>query len=55
MIKDKAYRMYITDSIYYYGQGKAIGMRYEDMFKPTDTRSAEEIAVDVIKKAGLRV
>ena len=53
--RDEAYRLYITDSIYYRGQNKALTIRYEDLFKPQDTRSGDEIAADIIKRMELKV
>lgn len=50
--------MYITDSIYYHGQNKCITMRYADVIdtnRKVDERTADEIALDVIKNCGLVV
>ena len=53
-MKEKAYRVYVTDSL------KAIigaNSRYMDWvsLKPVDNRTGAEIAAEVIKKAGLKV
>lgn len=55
--REKAYRIYVTDSLHMQGQNKYLAYRYKDAIKPhkIDRRSAEEIAADVIKKAGLKV
>lgn len=60
--EDKAYRVYITDALKVltgntanYAGGSVMSGRYADLWKPADTRSAEEVAADVIKKAGLVV
>lgn len=43
--------------LYYSAQNKTLTKRYEEIINPPkiDTRSADEIAADVIKKAGLRI
>ena len=53
--RDKAYRVYITDTLYYQSQNKHLTQRYIDVITPKkiDTRSADEIAADIIKRAGL--
>lgn len=62
--KQEAYRVYITDALRAisentakYAGGKYIQARYADMIKPKpkDIRSGNEIAADVIKKAGLKL
>ena len=56
--RDAAYRVYITDSLYYTGQGKCLTMRYTDVIdtsRKEDNRTADEIALDVIQKCGLVV
>lgn len=54
---DQAYRIYITDSLYANGQGKALTARYYDLIHPKeiDPRSGDEIALDVINRLGLKV
>lgn len=57
--RDAAYRVYVTDSLYYSGQGKCLTMKYTDVIdtsrKKEDKRTADEIALDVITKCGLVV
>ena len=58
--EEKRYRTYIADVLMHmcnniagaFG-GNTITTRYVDLDKPVDTRSGDEIAVDVIKRAGL--
>ena len=62
--RDEAYRIYITDSLklitentaHFVEGGQYITKRWIEVVenKPTDNRSGEEIAMDVIKRAGLR-
>ena len=58
--RDAAYYIYMTDSLYYSGQGKCLTMKYTDVIdtsrkKNEDKRTADEIAMDVIQKCGLVV
>lgn len=58
--RDAAYYIYVTDSLYYSGQGKCLTMKYTDVIdtsrkKHEDKRTADEIAYDVIQKCGLVV
>ena len=57
--KEMAYRIYVTDRLYVSSDGKRPiqQQRYCEWLgaKVTDTRSGEEIAADVILKAGLVV
>lgn len=55
--RDHAYRIYISDSLYLYGQNKRLLERYEDRIRPRkiDKRTPEQIAADVIRDAGLKV
>lgn len=49
-----AYRIYVTDSLFYMGQNMHPTTRFVDVLnKKQDNRSADEIAVDVIIGAGL--
>lgn len=53
-----AYKIYMSDSIYGYCQGKVLGERYFNLINKkvvVDNRSADDIALDVITKAGLVV
>lgn len=54
---DKAYRIFVTDALDYIPQNKYHTTRFADIvyFKNEDTRTGDEIALDVIKKAGLKV
>ena len=50
-----AYKIYISDTLYQYSQNQRLSMRYIDLLKTrVDTRSGDEIAIDVINAAGLR-
>ena len=45
--------MYVTDSIFYYNQNKALQERYYDLIHQThveDERSGDEIALDIITR-----
>lgn len=54
--KDEAYRIYVTDSMFYQSDNKRLNTRYYDLInKKIETRSANEIISDVIEKAGLKV
>ena len=57
MEEERSFRVYITESVRLYGEGKVISVPWEDMLKeaPVDSRTADEIAADVIKNAGLRL
>lgn len=55
--EERAYRVYVTDMMYYNAQNKTLQRRYADVIrkKPDkeDDRSAEEIAEGIIKRHGL--
>ena len=58
--EEKQFRVYITDALMTiannvanFGGGNKIVTRYIDLDKPQDTRTGNEIAVDVMKRAGL--
>ena len=55
--RDMTYRFYMTDTLYYYCRSKSLQKRYSDLLaegrQNQDLRSGEEIALDVIEKAGL--
>lgn len=53
--RDLAYRIYVTDMMYLHGQNKTSLIRFEDQLKRknADNRTGDEIADDVIKRAGL--
>lgn len=47
--------MYVTDSLQAIPQQKHIVARYEDFIhKNIDTRTADEIVIDVMSRAGLK-
>ena len=52
-----SYRYYFTELVRQYAQGKTFGESLYDMTHkaPEDTRTAEEIAAEVIASAGLEV
>lgn len=57
--EERAYRIYVTDSLYFAGQGKALVKRYADLANTTheeilDDRTGDEIARDVIERCGLK-
>jgi hypothetical protein len=50
-----AYRIYVTDSLFYQAQNQHLTARYVDLLnKKVDNRSGDEIVLDVMSKAGLR-
>lgn len=56
--RDVAYKTYVTDSLQLNVQNKYLTSRYYDIIntnRVVDTRSADEIALDVILNAGLVV
>lgn len=62
--RDLAYRIYIADCLRIIsentakmGGGSYITAKFYDIInpKPVDTRTGEEIAVDIIKRAGIEV
>jgi len=60
MMEERRYRAYLTDALMVltenmakFAGGKHLMKRWADEFMPKDTRTAEEIAADVIKNAGL--
>lgn len=57
MEEERSFRAYITESVRLFGDGKVISVPWEDMLKkaPVDSRTADEIAADVIKNAGLKL
>ena len=51
---EKAYRVYITDSIYHYTGGNRLTIRWIDSLKKApETKSAQEIVDETFLKAGL--
>lgn len=53
--REETYRIYITKSLQLIPQNKWLTNTYFDVLnpKPTDNRSGDEIAVDIIGRAGL--
>lgn len=58
--EEKQYRVYITDALMVIANntarafgGSTVTMRYSDIIKPQDTRTGDDIAVDVMQRAGL--
>lgn len=51
------YRVYMSDSVFLYARQKTKQDRYFDLIRPKkeDERSAEDIAREIIIKAGLKV
>lgn len=49
------YRVYVSDALYWQGQNKTLSKRWVELIekKPVDTRTPEEIAADIIARAGL--
>ena len=54
--REMAYRFYIADSLQLSAQKKYIAKSLRDIIypEPADTRSGDEMAIDVIKAAGLK-
>ena len=56
--KEVAYKFYMSDLLFFQARGKTQEKRFADLFfnkEKIDPRSADEIALDVIKRAGLHV
>ena len=54
--KELAYRIYVTDELFYSGHNKTHTERwYERYLPPKIEKTGEEIAREVIKKAGLKI
>ena len=55
--RDEAYRFYVTRSLQLAPQNKYISATYDELLKPkkVDNRTGDEIAADIIKRAGLKV
>lgn len=58
--EQKQYHVYVTDvlmtianNVCNIAGGEKIKTRYQDLGKPQDTRTGNEIAADVMKRAGL--
>lgn len=56
--QEVAYKLYISDFLFYYGKGMTLQQRYKEIVfdrKKTDKRTADEVVKDIIAKAGLHV
>lgn len=57
-IQKRLYRCYTTDMLKAIaeGMGATVGSRFMDLFnnEPQDERTGDEIALDIIKRAGLK-
>lgn len=52
---EMAYRVYVTDCLFYQGQNQRLTSRFVDLLnRKVDDRDGDEIAIDVIDKLGLR-
>lgn len=52
--RDEAYRVFVTESLKLIPQNKYLTARYDDVLKQkVENKTGEEIAIDVIKRAGL--
>lgn len=55
-LRTHAYRVYVTDSLQLAVQNKYLTQRWADLISNNvDTRSGDEVALDVIRRAGLRL
>lgn len=59
--KEEAFRNYVCDAIQIISEntanfngGKVMSMRFADLMKPPETRTAQQIIDEVVKKAGLK-
>ena len=55
--RDEAYRIYVTRSLQLAPRGESLVASYNDIINPKkqDTRTGDEIARDIISRAGLRL
>ena len=58
---ERRYRAYITDALMAIAEntarfagGRTMSGRWYDAYKPVDTRTGDEIALDIIQRAGLK-
>lgn len=54
--REEAYRIYVTKSLQLAPQNKYVRMSYNEALKPqkVDNRGGDEIAMDIISRAGLK-
>ena len=51
-----AYKIYVCDSLYSQSHNQMLNMRFTELLeRPVDNRSGDEVALDVITAAGLRI
>lgn len=52
---DKLFKAYVANSMWFSARGQCIEKKYTDLIKneKVDERSGDEIALDIIEKAGL--
>lgn len=57
LAEERAYKVYIADTLYAMGESKRLTQRYSELIKPrkADNRTARQIADDIIKGAGIKV
>lgn len=54
-LEEKRYRVYITDALKAQAEGARMGARWIDsLTKKADTRTGDEVVLDVFKHAGLK-
>ena len=54
--REEAYRIYVTRSLQLAPRGESLVTSYDEILNPKkqDTRTGDEIAIDIISRAGLR-
>lgn len=56
--EERAYRIYVTDMLFYQCKGEMLAYRYADLLNgktfENDQRTGDEIAKDVIERCGLK-
>lgn len=55
--EEMTYRIYLSETLYQSARGNGLNMHFTDVLepKPVDTRTADEIALETIAKAGLKL
>lgn len=55
--EEKAYRNYVSDTLYYMGRQQMLNVRYHDVITPgcIDNRSGDEVLIDVVTRLNLKV
>jgi hypothetical protein len=57
MTNEETYRVYLTDSIYYYAHNQVVNVRYADLINPKKTKqrkkTGDEVVADLVKNAGI--